>query len=83
MQTTSWSQPGAPGPGLGGVIGGAQGGAQGGASGGGRDMCSGDSATSTRSRKTVRHGSDGTAANTDLHIFQPGTFFPMLLCRSD
>lgn len=49
MQTTSLFQPGAPGPGLGGVIGGAQGGAQGGASGGGRDMCSGDSATSTRS----------------------------------
>lgn len=48
MQTTFRSQPG--GPGLGGVIGGAQGGAQGGASGGGRDMCSGDSATSTRSR---------------------------------
>lgn len=54
MQTTSLSQPGAPGPGLGGVIGGAHGGAQGGASGGGRVMCSGDSATSTRSRKTAR-----------------------------
>lgn len=57
MQTTSRSQPGAPGPGLGGVIGGAQGGAQAGASGGGRDMCSGDSATSTWSGKTVKHGS--------------------------
>lgn len=77
MQTTSRSQPGAPGPGLGGVIGGAQGGAQDGASGGGRDMCSGDSATSTRSRKTVRLGSDGTAANINFHIFQPGTYFPM------
>ncbi len=55
MQTTSWSLPGAPGPGLGGVIGGAQGGAQGGASGGGRDMCSGDTAASTRSGKTVMH----------------------------
>lgn len=40
MQTTSWSQPGAPGPGLGGVMGGAHGGVQVGASGGGRDMCS-------------------------------------------
>lgn len=50
MQTTSWSHPGVPGPGLGGVIGGAQGGAQGGgASGGGRDMWSGDRATSARS----------------------------------
>lgn len=51
MQTTSLSQPGAPGPGLGGVIGGAQGGVQVGASGGGRDMSSGESATSIRSRK--------------------------------
>lgn len=56
MQTTSRFQPGAPGPGLGGVTGGAQGGAQGGASGGGRDACSGDSATSTRSRKTRTRG---------------------------
>lgn len=51
MQTTSWFQPGAPGPGLGGVIGGAQGGAQGGASGGGRGICSRERATSTRSVK--------------------------------
>ncbi|TNN88110.1 hypothetical protein EYF80_001691 [Liparis tanakae] len=51
MQTTSRSQAGAPGPGLGGVIGGAQGGAQGGASGGGRDMCSGERETSVRSRR--------------------------------
>jgi len=57
MQTTFRSQPGAPGPGLGGVIGGAQGGAQGGASGGGRDMCSGDSATSIRSVDTITRGS--------------------------
>lgn len=57
MQTTScWSQPGAAEPGLGGVIGGAQGGAHGGASGGGRDMCSGDSATSIRSVKTAACG---------------------------
>jgi len=54
MQTTSRSQPGAPGPGLGGVIGGAQGGAQGGASGGGRGMCSGERETSVRSRENKR-----------------------------
>lgn len=60
MQTTSLSQPGAPGPGLGGVIGGAQGGAQGGASGGGREMCSGDRATSTRSRKKKKTVTCGT-----------------------
>lgn len=57
MQTTSWSQPGAPGPGLGGVIGGAHGGVQDGASGGGRVICSGDRATSTRSNKTVTYQS--------------------------
>lgn len=56
MQTTSGSQPGNPGSGLGDVTGGAQGGAHSGASGGGRDMCSGDSATSTWPRKTVKHG---------------------------
>lgn len=49
MQTTSWSQPGAPGLGLGGDTGGAQGAAQSGASGGGRKRCSGDRTTSTRS----------------------------------
>lgn len=54
MQTTSWSQPCAALPGLGGVIGGAQGGAQDGASGGGRGMCSGDCATSTRSGKNIK-----------------------------
>lgn len=47
IQTTSWFQPCAPGPGLEGVIGGAQGGAHGGASGGGRAMFSGHEATST------------------------------------
>lgn len=78
MQTTSRSQPGAPGPGLGGVIGGAQGGAQDGASGGGRVMCSGDSATSTRSRKTVRFGSDGTAANID---FSTWNLFPDVVAK--
>lgn len=56
MQTTSGSQPGDPGSGLGDVTGGAQGGVQSGASGGGRDMCSGDSAISTWPRKTVKHG---------------------------
>lgn len=53
MQTTSRSQPGAPGLGLGGDMGGAQGGAQGGtqvgASGGGREAFSGDNGTSARS----------------------------------
>lgn len=47
IQTTSWFQPCAPGPGLEGVIGGAQGGVQDGASGGGRAMFSEHEATST------------------------------------
>lgn len=57
MQTTSWSQPGALGPGLEGVSGGAQGGVQVGASGGGRDMCSGDEAASATKRVTRETGS--------------------------
>lgn len=42
IQTTSWSQPGAAGSGLRGVMGGAQGGALGAVSAGERDVSSGD-----------------------------------------
>lgn len=57
MQTTSWSQPGAPGPGLGGDAGGAQGAAHSGASGGGRERCSGDKMTSAWSTLWGGNGS--------------------------
>lgn len=72
MQTTLLLQPGAPGPGLGGVIGGAQGGVQGGASGGGRARCSGDSEASVRSvksrKKQVRWGkTDGNLPGLNAH----------------
>lgn len=65
MQTTSRSQPGAPGPGLDGEIGGAQGGVQDGASGGGRDTCSGESATSPRSKKINTLKQQGSSRDTE------------------